>query len=295
MAKLQSYQHGKSKVRLGRVWRDGARHTMVEWLVNISLESECDASFTGGDNSGIVATDTMKNTVYVLAKDVKSPTSPEEFCLKLARHFVDFYSVVTKAKVGIIEKPWVRAEFGGQTHDHGYVLGSEKHTAYVEMDKEHASTVVTGLEDFAVLKTTQAAFNNFIHDSNTTLPDTDDRIVATSVTAKWTYSSAPEDYGRAYEGVKELLSSSFFGPPKGGVFSPSVQSTLYLMAQAVLDRHHEVESVYLNMPNLHFLPVKMPAIGIEFNNDVYLPTSEPHGTIEATVTRGASTSSHSRL
>lgn len=285
MAKLQSYQHGKSKVRLGRVWRDGARHTMVEWLVNISLESECDPSFTTGDNRGIVATDTMKNTVYVLAKDVPSPISPEEFCLKLARHFVDFYSVVTKAKVGIIEKPWVRTAVDGRSHDHGFVLGSEKHTAYVEMDKSHKSDVATGLEDFAVLKTTQAGFTDFIHDKNTILPDTDDRIVATSVTAKWTYERMPSDYGRTYEGVKEVLSNTFFGPADKGVFSPSVQNTLYLMAQAVLDRFPEVGSVYLNMPNLHFLPMKMPAIGVQFDNDVYLPTSEPHGTIEATVTR----------
>lgn len=59
-------RHGKSRVRVGRVWREASgRHHFVEWNVSISLLSDCLPAYTAGDNSGIVATDTMKNTVSV--------------------------------------------------------------------------------------------------------------------------------------------------------------------------------------------------------------------------------------
>lgn len=58
-------RHGKERVRVARVWKskDGKRHFVVEWRVSINLLSDCVNSYIRDDNSDIVATDTMKNTV----------------------------------------------------------------------------------------------------------------------------------------------------------------------------------------------------------------------------------------
>ncbi|CAI5947475.1 unnamed protein product [Closterium sp. NIES-65] len=155
-----------------------------------------------------------------------------------------------------------------------------------------------------MLKTTQSGFEGFIRDQNTLLPDTRERILATTVQATWSYSRDPPCFNAAYSAAKAALTDTFFGPPQGGVYSPSVQRTLFLMGEEVLSRVPEADSVHLKLPNLHFIPVNLPGIGLKRENamysptseppdsieaccedDVYLPTSEPHGSIEPCVSR----------
>ncbi|CAI5463231.1 unnamed protein product [Closterium sp. Yama58-4] len=282
---LTMHQHGKSRVRLGRVWRRGGEHAMVEWSIDIALASQADASFLGDDCSAVVATDTMKNTVYVLAKQCTSELPPELFAIKLGRHFVSFYDVVTAASIRVVEQSWQRVHVGGRLHDHGFTLGRERRVAEVEVDAAGRPRVKAGVEEYSVLKTTQSGFEGFIRDQNTLLPDTRERILATTVQATWSYSRDPPCFNAAYSAAKAALTDTFFGPPQGGVYSPSVQRTLYLMGEEVLSRVPEADSVHLKLPNLHFIPVNLPGIGLKFEDDVYLPTSEPHGSIEACVSR----------
>jgi urate oxidase len=131
----------------------------------------------------------------------------------------------------------------------------------------------------------QSGFEGFLRDKYTLLPETRERMLASAIRAVWSYSSKPADYQKTYREVKDILVSTFFGPPHEGIYSPSVQKTLYKMAQAVLSRFPEIESVYLNMPNIHFLPVNMPTVGVKFGDDVFIPTDEPHGSIEARLSR----------
>ncbi|PRW56232.1 urate oxidase [Chlorella sorokiniana] len=295
-AQLAAHQHGKSRVRLGRVWRVGNVHHFVEFNVATMLESDMEHAFLTDSNRGMTATDTQKNSVYYVAKQLGArPCSPEEFGLALARHFVDSYpDTVWKAKVSVEMMPWRRLDVNGQPHDHGYVWqGSEIRTAYVTADSKGKVEITAGLKDLKVLKTTQSGYSGFLHDKFTTLPDVGDRIVATSVTANWRYSRPPASYDAAYATVRQALTAAFYGPPRGGVFSPSVQFTLYQMGKAAIDRVPEVESVFLNMPNLHFIPC-VPVTTKSFDNDVYVATSEPHGNIEAVVTRAAA-APHCRL
>ncbi|GFP81746.1 uricase [Phtheirospermum japonicum] len=292
-------RHGKAKVRVGRVWKgeaDGAHH-FVEWNVSISLLSDCLPSYTHADNSDIVATDTMKNTVYVKAKECKQRLSAEDFAIVLGKHFTSFYHQVTAAIVDIVEKPWERVNIHGQPHEHGFKLGSEKHTTEVIVKKSGELQVISGIQGLALLKTTQSGFERFIRDKYTILPETRERMLATEVTASWRYpfetlASIPAKqlyFTEKYMDVKKVLMDTFFGPAKGGVYSPSVQSTLYHMAKAVLDRVPDVSSIQLKMPNIHFLPVNLSSkdnpIIVKFEDDVYLPTDEPHGSIEATLGR----------
>ncbi|GAB4836222.1 hypothetical protein Ancab_001137 [Ancistrocladus abbreviatus] len=291
-------RHGKSRVRVGRVWRDpNGTHFFVEWKVSISLLSDCIPAYVSADNSQIVTTDTMKNTVYVKAKECTQQLSAEDFAIVLAKHFTSFYHQVTAATVKIVEKPWTRVYIDGQPHRHGFKLGSEKHVTEVVLTKAGALTLTSGVEGLALLKTTKSGFEGFVRDKNTLLPETRERMLATEVTASWRYhfnslSSIPPKplyFAERYGNVSKVLVNTFFGPPKEGVYSPSVQSTLYQMAKAVLGRFQDIASIQLNMPNLHFLPVNLsskdnPAL-VKFDDDVYLPTDEPHGSIEASLSR----------
>lgn len=291
-------RHGKSRVRVGRVWREpNGRHHFVEWNVSISLLSDCLPAYTRADNSDIVATDTMKNTVYVKAKEFQQPLSVEDFAIRLGKHFTTFYPQVTAAIINIIEKPWERIHIDGQPHEHGFKLGSEKHTTEVTVKKSGGLQIISGIEGLAVLKTTQSGFEGFIRDKYTILPETRERMFATEITASWRYpyeslSSIPANqlyFMEKYMDVKKVLIDTFFGPTKGGVYSPSVQSTLYDMAKAVLARVPDVTSIQLKMPNIHFLPVNLSSkdnpVIVKFEDDVFLPTDEPHGSIQASLSR----------
>ncbi|XP_010262992.1 PREDICTED: uricase-2-like isoform X1 [Nelumbo nucifera] len=290
-------QHGKSRVRVARVWRkEDGRHFFVEWNVNISLLSDCLSAYGRGNNSDIVATDTMKNTVYVKAKECVDALSVEDFAIELGRHFTSFYQQVTAAIIKIVEKPWERVYIDGQPHEHGFRLGSEIHTTEVIVKKSGALRLTSGIEGLAVLKTTKSGFEGFVRDEYTALPETRERMLATEVSALWRYhfeslSSIPAKplyFTEKFLDVKKVLISTFFGHVKG-VYSPSVQSTLYDMARAVLNRFPDISSINLRMPNLHFLPANIsskdnPAI-VKFDDDVYIPTDEPHGTIQASLSR----------
>ncbi|ONK71331.1 uncharacterized protein A4U43_C04F7380 [Asparagus officinalis] len=242
----------------------------------------------------------MKNTVYAKAKECTEAISVENFAVLLARHFTTFYPQVTAAVVNIVEKPWERVTVDGQQHIHGFKLGSEKHTVEVTLKKCGSLSLTSGIEGLAVLKTTKSGFEGFIRDQYTILPETRERMLATEITASWRYhfkhisdlSSKSFCFTKRYQDVKKVLEATFFGPQNVGVYSPSVQNTLYLMAKAVLNRFQEITSIQLQMPNLHFLPVNLsskdnPSL-VKFAHDVFLPTDEPHGTIQATVTRSLS-------
>uniref|UniRef100_A0A7N0TLN9 Uricase n=1 Tax=Kalanchoe fedtschenkoi TaxID=63787 RepID=A0A7N0TLN9_KALFE len=205
-------------------------------------------------------------------------------------------SKVTAAIVNIVEKPWERVVIDGELHKHGFKLGSEKHTTEVIVHKSGSLQVTSGIEGLSVLKTTQSGFEGFIRDKYTALPETRERMLATEVSASWRYPydslsgipSKPHYFNERYLDIKRSLMETFFGSPKEGVYSPSVQSTLLQMARNVLNSFPDVASIKLKMPNIHFLPVNLSSKNnqiVKFNDDVYMPTDEPHGSIEASLSR----------
>ncbi|KAL0019218.1 hypothetical protein WJX77_010006 [Trebouxia sp. C0004] len=248
------------------------------------LESDMAHAFTGGSNADMTATDTQKNTVYYVAKQCSQRCTPEEYAIALARHFVKTYPKVSKAKVRVEEQPWKRVSMDGNAHDHGFAMtGTEVRTTSVSVDEKDTVEVTSGIQNFRVLKTTQSGYEGFLHDKYTVLPDSYDRILATAITCNWKYSEKVQDYNKAYEGAKAAIVNKFYGPPTKGVFSPSVQYTLYQMALEILAKVPETESIFFNLPNLHFLPCA--PVTSKFENDIYIATSEPHGNIEAVITR----------
>jgi urate oxidase len=278
MTELREDRYGKSDIRLVKVVRDGARHTVRDLTVSVALEGEFERSFTDGDNSSLVATDTMKNTVYALAPG--SLTGPlEAFGLVLARHFAGLPHV-RHATVTLREHAWRRIHHDGTDADDAFVRAGD----YVRVARVTAGAdgerIESGVEDLVVMKTTKSAFERFQRDQYTTLRDTDDRILATRLTANWRYGDTDIDHDGVWSGALDTLLGEF-----AAHHSASAQESIWLVARAMLDRHGELEEVRMSIPNLHHWLVDLSPFGQANDNEIFVATTEPYGLIEATVRR----------
>lgn len=278
--KLIQDNYGKSRVRLLKVARNGDFHQLQETTVKIAFEGDFTEAHTAGDNSKVLPTDTMKNTVYALAHQTQEIEEIESFALRLAEHFLLNNPQAAQVAIEIAEHDWKRAEIGGEPHEHSFIKGgSETHTAKIIASREEKS-IEAGIENLIVLKTTKSGFTGFIKDQYTTLPETTDRIFCTSVKAVWRYSEAEKATGEAWRGIRQTIIETFAAHD-----SLSVQHTLYAMGEAVLEKFREVEEIAFSLPNIHFLPVDVTRFGLENDNRIFLPTGEPYGLIEARLSR----------
>jgi urate oxidase len=280
MVKLAENRYGKSRVRLVRVKRDADDHELREWTVQILLQGDFESCFTGGDNSKILPTDTMKNTVYSLAR-ASSAESIEEFAKELTTFLLSRNPQVSAAEVSISETPWDHVALSGKPHPTTFVQSSrETQIAAVTQKSAGSPQVVSGLDNLVILKTSGSAFTGYIKDSLTTLPETRDRLFGTAVRANWTYAAPTLPFADLRAKIRNLLLATFAEHQ-----SESVQHTLYALAQNVLDRTAEVSDIHLTMPNKHCLLVDLSRFGQDNPNEIFVPTDEPHGYIEARIAR----------
>jgi urate oxidase len=277
---LGANNYGKSAVRLVKVTRRPGRHELRDLTVDVALEGDFSAAHTAGDNSGLLATDTMRNTVYALAKD-HPVVEVEDFGMALVARFLEAGPRVRRARVRLAEHPWERLVVGGEPHEHAFQRGSGgDRVAVVTGEEGGAVSIEAGIEDLAVLKTTESGWEGFLREDFTTLPETADRILATAISARWSYGTSSVEFGPAWEGVRRRLLETF-----AGHYSRSVQQTLYLMGEAVLEAHPEIERIHLSLPNRHHLLFDLSRFGRANDNEIFHATTEPYGLIEGTVER----------
>jgi urate oxidase len=272
---LARNSYGKSEIRLVKVTRDSDRHELCDVTVDVALEGDFAAVHATGDNSGLLATDTMRNTVYALAAQ-HAVEDLELFGRVLVDHFVEAGPSVHRARVQLVEHPWAR--LGDHQHAFQRAGGGER-VAVVAGDGVSAR-VEAGIEDLVLLRTTGSGFEGFLRDRFTTLPETEDRILATAVSARWTYAEGGLDYGAAWRAARDAILATF-----ADHYSPSVQFTLRRMGEAVLRAVDAIERVHLSLPNRHHLLYDLARFGIENDNRVFHASAEPYGLIEGTVER----------
>ena len=254
-AKIAEQSYGKAQVCLSYIDRKESRHDFVQLSAEIALTGNFDAAYSSGDNSLVVPTDTMKNTVYGIARKY-GITSIEHFARHLAEHFTDSFEHVKTATVAIEQSLWNRMEFGGTEHKHSFVGGgSEMNTCRVVASAGDVE-MTSGLKGLQVLKTTDSGFAGFYQDAFTTLKPTDDRIFATTITATWPCKEIDRDWSSTRSVIRQKMLDVF-----ASNFSPSVQKTLFEMAEAVFVECPEVDEISLNMPNQHHIPADMEKAG----------------------------------
>jgi urate oxidase len=278
--KLTAHRYGKDRVRVMKVLRDGVTHSIRELSASIALEGDFESSYAAGDNALVVPTDTMKNTVNVLAHEHLGREN-EPFALKLAAHFLAKYPQVGQVTVELEERVWGRLQIDGKPHPHSFAQAeSERPFTRVVQSRDGTRVHESGVRDFTILKSTGSGFCDYPKCDLTTLPETKDRIFATRLQASWAWRSEPPDYRAAYGAIIAAMLGPF-----AKQYSVSVQATMWEMGKAALTSCLEIASITLEMPNLHYLPIDLKPFGRENRNEVFVPTEEPHGQIEATITR----------
>jgi len=275
--KLGANNYGKSRVRLLRVVKQQGRHDIKELTIRIRFEGDFETAHTKGDNRKILPTDTMKNTVYVLARQY--PTEAvEEFASHLIEHFLTYNPQVSRVHIEASETFWTRLVLGGKPHATAFAQsGEEKRTAML-IGTRQRTTIRAGIDDLVVLKTTKSAFEGFLRDPYTTLKEDRDRILSTVIHANWLYEGAEIEFSPIWHGVRQAILETFAEHD-----SRSLQHTLYAMGEAVLNSFDRIHEIHLSLPNKHFNLVNLEPFGMDNPAEVFLPTDEPHGLIEATL------------
>lgn len=285
-AVLGPNRYGKAETRVVRVQRDGAQHELVDLNVSVALGGELTGTHLTGDNTAVLPTDTQKNTVFAFARD--GITSAEEFALRLARHFVATQDPISAAWVDIERFGWARLVAGdGTPAPHSFRRdGSEIRTVHVEHAAHQGAggeLVVGGVKDLVVLSTTGSEFTGFAVDEYTTLAPASDRILATAVTARWRYDGDVTESGEwddLYARVRDCLLAAF-----AGIYSRSLQQTLFAMGARVIDEVPQVIEVRLALPNRHHFLADLAPFGRDNPGTVFYAADRPYGLIEGTVLR----------
>jgi urate oxidase len=273
-------RYGKSRVRLVKIRRRADPHDVVDLTLDVALEGAFEAVYTDGDNRSCVATDTMKNTVYAFAR--RDPIDHvEAFASRLAEHFAAKPGV-SLVRIDAAEHPWDGLPVAGRPHPHAFVRRGQEEWTVLVTRSAGTLTVTSGLRGLVVLKTADSAFSGFPRDEYTTLPDTPDRILATSITAAWQYASGFSDFA-ARRAVRTALVEIFASHR-----SESVQHTLFAMGEAALAACPGVTDIQISLPNRHHLLVDLAPFGLDNPNEVFVATDQPFGVIEARISRTAS-------
>jgi len=276
---LGDNQYGKAENRVVRIYRDSARHDIRDLNVSTALRGPFEPAYLEGNQTNVLPTDTQKNTAFAFAKS-KGVAAIEDFGLDLARHFVHDVEPVLGARIEVEEYAWERAVVDGVEHDHTWLRkGQETRTAAVTVDQtgEH---VVGGFKDLVLLKSTGSEFAGFLEDEYTTLQETHDRVMATSLIAQWRFTSVEVDWDATYAGIKQLMVKEF-----ATLQSLALQQTLWHMGRSVLEAYPFIAEVRLKAPNKHHFVVDLSPFELDNPGEVFIAADRPYGLIEATVLR----------
>ena len=281
---LGPHQYGKAENRVVRINRDSDRHEIRDLNVSTALRGDFDEAYLSGDQSRVLPTDSQKQTVYAYAKE-KGVGEIEDFALTLGRHFVADVEPVRGCRIEIDEYAWERIPVGGTGHDHSWTRkGGEIRTTILTIDSPPAGpaseTLVSGLKELVLLKSTGSEFHDFLVDGYTTLQPTDDRILATALTARWRYVGTDVDWAAGYADIRRLMLEQF-----ATLHSLALQQTLFEMGRAVLEAHPEVAEMKFSAPNKHHFVYDLAPFGLDNPNEVFHADDRPYGLIQATVLR----------
>src|SRR6266480_3723182 len=235
MPKLISHRYGKARVRVLKILRSEDRQSIKEIDVAAMLEGDFESSYTKGDNT--------KNRINVLAKE-KLGEEIEPFAIALGKHFLERYKQVRSANIDINERDWRRMEIDGKPHPHSFAAGSDAKMFTRVVCTRDSNLVESGIRDFVILKSTGSGFENYPKDQFTILPETADRILATSFSAAWAFAKSPSSYREKNEKIISAMLKVF-----ANIYSPSAQTTLFQMGEAALAACPEISQVDLAMPH----------------------------------------------
>jgi len=276
---LGANRYGKAGIHLATVVRGDDRHEFSEREIEVRLEGDFEDVHTQGDNATVLPTDTMRSSACALAFEHPAEAL-ERFALRYTKYLLHASPAASRAEAWMTERPWERLVVDGEPHPHAFTRGAFRWTTHVVRDRNEVR-VSGGLDELYLLKTTGSAFTGFLKDRFTVLPETDDRILATELDARWRYAGTRLDFAAEREACREAIVAAFAYHDD----SRSVQHTLWHMGTAALEACANIDEVTFSMPNLHHVAVDLSYCGIKNDGQVFVVTDKPSGRIEGTVRR----------
>jgi urate oxidase len=278
MALLQN-TYGKGRVRVLRLYRDGQYHEPRETSAKVLLEGDFSRSYTGPDNSTVIATDSIKNIVNVVGRE-NLRLSTEEYGVAIAKKFLDGYPQVERVNVELVETQWQRLSFDGKPHDYSFTrIGNGNPIAKIVASR-NSTEIESGVDGFTFMKTTESGWVDYVTDEHTSLAETRDRVAATSMLATWRWTRNPKSFPEANNAILQAMIKEF-----ATTYSEGVQDSMYRMGLRALEAMPEISEVAMAMPNLHYIPMNLSHFKLDNPGVMFLPTNEPHGQIQCTVGR----------
>jgi len=282
MVQLGANQYGKAEVRLVHVARaagPGGEDLIRDWNIWTSLSGDLADAHVTGSNANVLPTDSQKNKAYALARELGADTEPEAFAIELGSFFVSSQEPITRARIAIDEHGWTPIGATGYSFARA---GDLVRTTVVHVDAADGVSVVSGLKDLTLMNTTASEFWGYPKDAYTTLPETKDRILATSVNASWRFRpsavASGVDWGAAFATARATVLATF-----AGTYTYSLQQMLLAIGTALIEAVPSVCEVRLTLPNKHHYIVDLSPFGLENEREVYLAGDRPYGLIEGTV------------
>jgi urate oxidase len=283
-AVLGPNQYGKAETRLVRIYRGGDGHEIRDLNVTTTLRGDFAAAHATGDQANVLPTDSQKNTCFAFASS-PGVDEIEDYALALARHFVADIEPVREARVEVEEYRWERASVTGAPHPHAFTRadGEVRTAAATVSGSPGRAWITSGLTGLLLLKSAGSEFAGFLKDRYTTLEETHDRVLATSLTARWRYAAADAPAGgwnAAHARVRRALIETF-----AGLHSLALQQSLWEMGRAALDACGEVAEIRLSAPNKHHFLADLAPFGLDNPGQVYYAADRPYGLIQVAVLR----------
>jgi urate oxidase / 2-oxo-4-hydroxy-4-carboxy-5-ureidoimidazoline decarboxylase len=198
-------------------------------------------TYTEGDNTGLVATDSMKN--FIQRETMNFPgNNLEEYCRFLGEMFLSRYALVEGLQISASEIPY--AEFGSNVAF--APSGPERATARLEMTRGALVEAASGVSGFKLLRLGGSAFRGFVRDEYTTLPDLNNRPLHMWLDLEWTYvrPDAAFTNGAVAAQVRRIVREVFTSFESG-----SIQQVIYQMGTKMLDAMSVMSEVHLEANN----------------------------------------------
>ena len=278
MALVQN-TYGKGRVRVLRLYRDGQYHEPRETTAKVLLEGDFGKSYTGADNSKVIATDSVKNIVNVVGRE-SLRLSTEDYGVAIAKKFLDSYAQVERVNVELVETQWQRLSLDGKPHGFSFTRVGNGNPIAKIVASRNSTEIVSGVDGFTFMKTTESGWSDYVIDEHTSLAETRDRIAATSMLATWCWTRNPKSFSEANNTILQAMIKEF-----ATTYSEGVQDSMYRMGLRALDAVPEISEISMAMPNLHFIPMNLSHFKLDNPGVMFLPTEEPHGQIQCTVGR----------
>lgn len=219
-----------------------------------------DAAYTEGDNSMVVATDTMKNFTHRESLAFTGSTL-EGWLFFLGQRFLDTYPQMERLVVSGRElrfDPTLVPDGEGGFRASGVLFsrnGGDHGVASVSVERDAGGQVIAtdltaGRHGLELVKLTGSAFAAFARDGYTTLPERRDRTLYTHIDIGWRYANPmvaitpdPARYVGAPQ-VADLATAVF-----EEFVSLSIQHLVHEIGQRMLQRYPELIEVSFEAQN----------------------------------------------